>query len=84
MSIGRGGLESAIVFLNVNCCEHGTLGPFVLLAGVHNGVPHLLLVDDTREQVLLTQLLKLLVAEVEHSQTVDMGEGHIELPDVPL
>jgi hypothetical protein len=84
LSVGRRGLEAAIIFLNVNCCKHGALWALVLLAGIHNGIPHLLLVDDAREEVLFTELLELLVTEVEHSQTVNVGEGHIELPNIAL
>lgn len=47
-------------------------------------VPHLLLVNDAREEIRIGQLIELLIAEVKQTQAVDVGESHIELTYVTL
>lgn len=84
LCICRGGFEATIVLLDVDCCQHRSLWSLVLLARVHDWVPHLLLVDDARKQVLVTQLFEFLITEVQHSQAIDMSESHIVLTDVAL
>ena len=66
------------------CCEDRALRTLELKLRVHYMVPHLLLVDDAREEIRIRQLIKLLIAEVKQTQAVDVGESHIELTYVTL
>ena len=66
------------------CCEDRALRTLELKLRVHYMVPHLLLVNDAREEIRIGQLIKLLIAEVKQTQAVDVGESHIELTYVTL
>lgn len=84
LGICRRGLEASIVLLDINRSKYRSLWSLVLMAWVHDGVPHLLFVDDARKQVLVTKLFELLITEVQHSQAIDVSEGHVVLTDVAL
>ncbi len=84
LSICRRGLKATIVLLNVDRGKYWSLWALVLLARVHDRIPHLLLVYNTRKQVRFIQLFEFLITKVQHSQAVDMSESHIELTDIAL
>lgn len=65
-------------------CQHGPPWALELELWVSKVVPNLLLVNDAGKEVGVSKGLKFLVREEEHSQAVDVGEGHVVLADVAL
>lgn len=58
-----------------------SLGSLELLLWVVDGIINLLLIDDTREEVLISHNVEFLVRIVQDSEAVNVSKSHIILPD---